>query len=87
MEVVLPRSRGRRIVEAIMNVLPDIHQFLPISSSRHLVKPTAARGSLEASVERVEAQVDGMSHDDRLRTRGHHHTRPCLSEFAPSATM
>jgi hypothetical protein len=38
-------------------------------------------------VERVEAQVDVMPHNDGLRTRGHHHTRPCLNEFAPSAIM
>jgi hypothetical protein len=30
--------------------------------------PPVARGSLEAPVERVEAMVDGMSHDDGLRT-------------------
>jgi hypothetical protein len=36
-------------------------------------------------VERVEAQVDGMPHDDGLRTRGNHHTRPFLGEFAPPA--
>jgi hypothetical protein len=38
-------------------------------------------------VERVEVQVDGMSHDDGLRTQGHHHTRPCPNVFAPSAIM
>jgi hypothetical protein len=37
-------------------------------------------------VERVEAQVDGMPHDDELRIQGHDHTRPFLSEFAPSTT-
>jgi hypothetical protein len=31
--------------------------------------------------------VDGMSHDNGLRTRGHHHTCPCLNVFAPSAIM
>jgi hypothetical protein len=41
---------------------------------------------LKVSVERVEAQVDGMPHNDRSRIQGHHHTRPCLSELAPSAT-
>jgi hypothetical protein len=50
------------------------------------VKPAVAQGSLEASVERVEAQVDGMPHDDKLRIRGHHQTRCFLSEFAPSTT-
>jgi hypothetical protein len=32
----------------------------------------------------VETQMDGMPHDDGLMTWGHHHTRPCLSEFTPS---
>jgi hypothetical protein len=35
-------------------------------------------------MERVEAHVNGMSHDDGLRIRGHHHIRPCLSEFVSS---
>jgi hypothetical protein len=48
--------------------------------------PTVARGSLEALVERVEAQVDEVPHDDGLRIQGHHHTCPFLSELAPSAT-
>jgi hypothetical protein len=33
----------------------------------------------------VEAQVDGIPHDDRLMIQGHHHTHPFLSEFAPSS--
>jgi hypothetical protein len=37
-------------------------------------------------VERVEAQVDEMPHVNGLWIRGHHHTCPCLSKFAPSAT-
>jgi hypothetical protein len=49
--------------------------------------PTVDQGLLEASVERVEAHVEGMPHDDGLMTRGLHHTRPCLSKFAPSATV
>jgi hypothetical protein len=67
-------------------VLLDAQYFLPISACWHSVKPTVAQGSLEASVERVEAQVDGMPHDDCLLTRGLHHTHPFLSEFTPSAT-
>jgi hypothetical protein len=37
-------------------------------------------------MERVEAQVDRMPHDNGLRTQGHYHTHPFLSEFTPSAT-
>jgi hypothetical protein len=54
----LPRTRGRRTLEAtdvIANILPDIHQFLPTSTSWHYEKLSIARISLEASVERVEA--------------------------------
>jgi hypothetical protein len=85
----LPRSRGRKNFEAVEDVvivLPNAHRLLQTYARWHSAVPTVARGSLEASVERVEAQVDGMSHDDRLRTWGDHHTHPCLSEFSPSTT-
>jgi hypothetical protein len=89
LEVVLPRSQSRRILVAIDEitiVLPDTHRLLPTFARWHSAVPAVAQGSLEVLVERVEAQVDGMPHNDGLRARGHHHTRPCLSEFAPSAT-
>jgi hypothetical protein len=89
MGVVLPRSRSRRTLEnddVARIVLPDAHQLLPIFAKWHSAKPTFAQGSLEASVERVEAQVDGKPHDDCLMTQGLHHTHPFLSEFAPSTT-
>jgi hypothetical protein len=35
-----------------------IHQLLPTFAQWDLMVPTVARGSLEASVEKVEAQVD-----------------------------
>jgi hypothetical protein len=85
----LPRSQSRRILEAVDEtaiVLPGAHRLLRTIAQWHSTVPVVARGSLEASVERVEAQVDGMSHDDRLRTRGHHHIRPFLSGFALPAT-
>jgi hypothetical protein len=85
----LPRSRGRRILEAInvaVVVLPDAHRLLPTFARWHSLVPTVARGPLEVSVERVEAQVDRMSHDDVLMTQGLHYSHPCLSEFATSAT-
>jgi hypothetical protein len=87
LEVVSPRSQSRRTPEAVDEaaiVLPVAHQLLPTFAQWHLTVPAIARGSLEVPVERVEAQVDGMSQDDGLRIRGHHHTRPCLSDFAPS---
>jgi hypothetical protein len=34
----------------------------------------------------VEAQMDRRPPDDGLRIQGHHHTRPFLRGFAPSAT-
>jgi hypothetical protein len=71
-EVVLPRSQSRRtleIVDEVVIVLPDAHRLLPTFVRWHSVVPAVARGSLEASVERVEAQVDGMPHDDGLRIR------------------
>jgi hypothetical protein len=73
LEVALPRSRSRRTLEAVdvaVIVLPDIYQFLPISAWWHSVKSAVAHGWLEASMERVETQVDGMPHDDCLMTRG-----------------
>jgi hypothetical protein len=85
----LPRTRGRRTLEAtdvIVNVLPDMHQFLPTTTSWHYAKLSIAQFSLEVLVEGVEAQVDRVPHDDGLPIRGHHHTRPSLSEFTPSAT-
>jgi hypothetical protein len=85
----LPRSQGRRTLEAVdvvPNVLPNAHRLLPTFARWHSTVPTVARGSLEASVEKMEAQVDGMSHDDGLRIQGHHHICPCLSEFTPSTT-
>jgi hypothetical protein len=85
----LPRSQSRRTPEAIddtMIVLPGAHQLLPNIARWHSMVPTVVRGLLEASVERVEAQVDEMPHDDGLRIQGHHHTRPFLSKLSPSAT-
>jgi hypothetical protein len=85
----LPRSKSRRILEVVNEtaiILPGAHRLLPTFALSHSAMPAIARGSLEALVERVEAQVDGMPHDDGLRTRRHHHTRPFLSEFAPSTT-
>jgi hypothetical protein len=69
---VLPRSQSRRTLEAIDEVaivLPGAHRLLPTFARWHLVVPAVARGSLVVPVERVVAQVDGMYHDDRLRTR------------------
>jgi hypothetical protein len=89
LEVVLPRSQSRRTLEAVDEaaiVLPGAYRLLPTFARWYLVVSAAPRGSLEALVEWVEAQVDGMSHDDGLRTRGHHQTRPCLRKFVPSAT-
>jgi hypothetical protein len=66
----LQRHRGRRNFEAAdgaASVLPNIHQFLPTFARWHSMKLTAAEGSLEASVKRAEAQVDGVFHDDGLR--------------------
>jgi hypothetical protein len=85
----LPRSHGRRTLEFIDDaaiILPDAHQLLPTFTRWHSVVPTVARDSLEVSVERVEVQVDGLSHDDGFKTQGHYHTCLCLSEFAPSTT-
>jgi hypothetical protein len=87
MEVGLPRSRSRTLeVVDVVIVLLDTHQLLPNFAGWYLPVPTFARGLLEASMERVEAQVDGMLHDDELKIQGHHHTRPFLREFTPSAT-
>jgi hypothetical protein len=66
----LPRSRSRRTLEAVDDaviVLPDAHQLLPIFALWHSVKLAVTQGSLEASVERVEAKVDGMPHNNGLR--------------------
>jgi hypothetical protein len=52
-----------------VNILPDAHRLLATFARWHSAVPTVSRGSLEASVETVEAQVDGMSHDDGLKTR------------------
>jgi hypothetical protein len=85
----LLRSQSRRTLEAVdeaMIVLPGAHRLLPTFAPWHLTVPAVARSSLEAPVGRLEAQMDGMSHNDGLMTRGHHHTHPCLSEFTPSAT-
>jgi hypothetical protein len=85
----LPRSQNRSTLDAVdvaLIVMLDIHQFLPISTRWHSTKPAVAQGSLEESVERVEAQVDEMPYDNSLMTLGLHHTRPFLSEFTPSAT-
>jgi hypothetical protein len=86
-EVVLPRSQSRRtleIIDEVAIVLPDAHRLLLTFAQWHSAVLAVARGSLEASVGRMEVQVDGMSHDDGLRTWGHHHTHPCLNMFAPS---
>jgi hypothetical protein len=86
----LPRSQNRRILEAVdvtVIVLLDAHRSLPTFAGWRSVVPIVARGSLEASVERMESQVDGISHDDGLMTQRLHHTRPFLSKFAPSVTM
>jgi hypothetical protein len=67
MGVVLLGSQGRRTLEDVdvaAIVLPDTHQFLSIYARWHSVEPAVAQGSLEVSVERLEAQVDGMPHDD-----------------------
>jgi hypothetical protein len=85
----LPKSQNRRTlgtVDEAAIVLLVIHLLLPTSARWHLTVPIVARDSLEVSVEKMEAHVDRMSHDDGLRTWGHHHTCPFLSEFAPSAT-
>jgi hypothetical protein len=84
----LPRSQSRTLeaIDEATIVLLVVHRLLPTFARWHLMVPAVARGSLDAPVERMEAQVDGMSHDDGLRIRGHHHTCPCLSEFATSAT-
>jgi hypothetical protein len=63
----LPRSQSRRIlvaIDEIMIVLPDTHRLLPTFARWHSAVPTVSQGSLEASVERVQAQVDGMPRDD-----------------------
>jgi hypothetical protein len=68
----LSRSQSRRtleIVDKAVIVMPSAHRLLLTFARWHSAVPTVARGSLEVSVERVEVQVDGMSHDDRLRTR------------------
>jgi hypothetical protein len=86
---VLPRSQGRRNLEAsdgAASVLPNIHQFLPTFAGWHSMRPIVARGSLEASMERAEAQVFGVPLDGRLRTREPQRARSYLSGFAPSAT-
>jgi hypothetical protein len=86
----LPRSQSRRTLEIVDEtaiVLPGAHRLLLTFARWHLAVLAIARGSLEASMGRMEVQVDGMSHDNGLRTRGHHHTRPCLNMFAPSAIM
>jgi hypothetical protein len=70
----LPISQSRRTLEAIDEAaiaLPVAHRLLPTFTRWHLTVPAVARGSLEAPVGRVDAQVDGMSHDDGLRIRGH----------------
>jgi hypothetical protein len=87
MGVVLPRSQSRWILEVVDVagfVLPDAHQLMLVSMAS--AKPTVAQDSLEASMERVEVQVDGMSHNNGWRIPGHHQSCPFLSEFAPSAT-
>jgi hypothetical protein len=85
----LPRSQDRRTLESVGDaviVVAIAHQSRPTFARWHSMAPTVARGSLEVSVERVEAQVGVMPHNDGLRIRGHHRTRPFLSEFSPSAT-
>jgi hypothetical protein len=85
----LSRSQSRRTLEAVdeaVIVLSSTHRLLPTFARWHSAVPAVVRGSQEVSVERVEAQVNRMPHDDGLRTQGHHHTRSCLREFAPSAT-
>jgi hypothetical protein len=82
----LPRSRGRRTLESVDDaaiVLPNAQQLLPTFARWHSAVPTVGRGPLE---ELMEAQVDGIPYNDGLRTRGHHRTLPCLSEFSPLAT-
>jgi pyruvate/2-oxoglutarate/acetoin dehydrogenase E1 component len=79
--------RTLEVVDDAVIVLPDAHRSLSIFARWYSMVSTVARDSLEASVERVEAHVDGMPHDDDLMTQGLHHTRPCLSEFAPSIIM
>jgi hypothetical protein len=73
------------VIDVAVIVLPDIHQLLPIFTRWHSAVPTVAQGSLEALVQRVEAQVDGKLPDECLITRGLHHTRHFLREFAPSS--
>jgi hypothetical protein len=75
------------IVDEVVIVLPSAHRLLLTFARWHSAVLAVARGSLEASMGRMEVQVYGMSHDDGLRTRGHHHTRPCLNVFAPSTIM
>jgi hypothetical protein len=63
----LPRSQSRRTLSAVDEVVIVLlvnHRLLSTFARWHLMVPAIARGSLEAPVERVEAQVDGMSLDD-----------------------
>jgi hypothetical protein len=88
LEVGLPRSQSRSILEAVVVaaiVLPNVQHFQPILACWHSAVPTIDQGSLKASVERVQAQVDKMTHDHRLRIHEHYHTCHFLNEFAPSA--
>jgi hypothetical protein len=85
----LPRSQSRRtlqVVDVVAIILPDAHQLLPIFARWHSAVPMVAQGLLEVSLEGLEAQVDRRPHDDGLRIQEHHHTRPFLSGFSPSAT-
>jgi hypothetical protein len=83
---VLPRSQCRRTLEAVDEIVIVLTGSSTIAQWYSAV-PVVSQGSLEASVERMEAQVDGMPHDDGLRTQGHHHTHPFLGEFTPSAMV
>jgi hypothetical protein len=67
---VSPRSQSRRTLEAVDDVvivLLVIHRLLSTFARWHLMVPAVAQGSLVVPMERVEAQLDGMSHDDGLR--------------------
>jgi hypothetical protein len=69
---VSPRNQSRTLgaVDEAVIVLLVVHRLLPTFAQWHLMVPAVAQGSLEALVERVEAQVDGMSLNDGLRIRG-----------------
>jgi hypothetical protein len=66
------QSQSRRTLEVVDDaviVLPVAHRSLSIFARWHSTVSIVARGSLEASVERVKTHVDEMPHDDDLMTQ------------------